>query len=205
MLKKLFKQPKKGFTLIELLVVIGILGILAAALVATIDPVEQLNKAQDANVKNLMVEYIDANIRFYATHDAYPWSDSVTGHCVAPAGPSGSVTDTDGSTVPQQLQLCSGGNSSGVGCTYSSCIDPLVTDSELKASFVTATGSLYKIYVSYYPANYGANSNTLIACFSPVSHSGQQDPLTKWKADGITLGTTCQSAGGANNCYWCTK
>ena len=52
MLKKLVKQ-KKGFTLIELLVVIGILGILAAALVATIDPFEQLNKAQDSTVKNM--------------------------------------------------------------------------------------------------------------------------------------------------------
>src|SRR5450830_1024428 len=75
-LKKLFKQSKKGFTLIELLVVIGILGILAAALVATIDPVEQLNKATDANVKNTVVEYITANIRYFTTHQAMPWADS---------------------------------------------------------------------------------------------------------------------------------
>ena len=33
---------QKGFTLIELLVVIGILGILATSLIATIDPFEQL-------------------------------------------------------------------------------------------------------------------------------------------------------------------
>lgn len=66
-----FKTLKKssGFTLIELLVVIGILGILAAALIATIDPFEQLKKAQDANVKNTAVEFVNANIRYYSTHN----------------------------------------------------------------------------------------------------------------------------------------
>jgi prepilin-type N-terminal cleavage/methylation domain-containing protein len=71
-LKNLFKSSK-GFTLIELLVVIGILGVLAAALVATIDPFEQLKKATDANVKNTAVEFIDANIRYFTTHNAMPW------------------------------------------------------------------------------------------------------------------------------------
>src|SRR5260221_10989419 len=69
-------SASKGFTLIELLVVIGILGILASALVATIDPFEQLNKAQDANIKNVAVEFLNANIRYYTTHNAMPW-DSV--------------------------------------------------------------------------------------------------------------------------------
>jgi len=34
-----------GFTLMELLIVIGVLGILAAGLLAAIDPFEQLKKA----------------------------------------------------------------------------------------------------------------------------------------------------------------
>ena len=38
---------KKGFTLIELLIVIAILGILAIALLATLDPFEQLRKSRD--------------------------------------------------------------------------------------------------------------------------------------------------------------
>src|SRR6185503_6667683 len=78
-------QSSKGFTLIELLVVIGILGILATALVATIDPFEQLKKADDANVKNTAVEFTDANIRFYTTHNALAWgmTDSDGTACAA--------------------------------------------------------------------------------------------------------------------------
>lgn len=71
-MQNFFKILRKnaGFTLIELLVVIGILGILAAALIATIDPFEQLKKAQDSNVKNTAVEFVNANIRYYSTHNA---------------------------------------------------------------------------------------------------------------------------------------
>src|ERR1035437_9897985 len=90
-LKNFFKQGKKGFTLIELLVVIGILGILASALVATIDPFEQLNKATDANVKNTSVEFLNANIRYFTTHSAMPWFAAPDG-----AGCNGATTTLTG-------------------------------------------------------------------------------------------------------------
>jgi prepilin-type N-terminal cleavage/methylation domain-containing protein len=41
----------KGFTLIELLVVIAILGIIIAAVVAGIDPIDKINAANDAKVQ----------------------------------------------------------------------------------------------------------------------------------------------------------
>ena len=53
-LSRLFKNSK-GFTLIELLVVIGILGVLAAALIATIDPFEQI-KINEKIVKKLSMK-----------------------------------------------------------------------------------------------------------------------------------------------------
>jgi prepilin-type N-terminal cleavage/methylation domain-containing protein len=66
-------SKKKGFTLIELLIVIGILGILAAGLLAAIDPIEQLKKGQDSNRRGVAVEYQTAFSRYFATYASYPW------------------------------------------------------------------------------------------------------------------------------------
>ena len=49
---KLSKTIQKGFTLIELLVVIAVLGVLAAAVVAAINPATKVNQAKDATVKS---------------------------------------------------------------------------------------------------------------------------------------------------------
>lgn len=121
--KKLRISSQKGFTLIELLVVIGILGILAAALVATIDPFEQLKKANDANVKNTAVEFIDANIRYYTTHTHMPWA---AGGCNLGVAPTGVVL------YP----------------TLTSCLLSLYNDGEIKGAFTTVTGVLSSIIVT---------------------------------------------------------
>ena len=63
-----------GFTLMELLIVIGVLGILAAGLLAAIDPFEQLKKARDTNMRNSSVELLQAFQRYYAIHGSFPWN-----------------------------------------------------------------------------------------------------------------------------------
>ena len=45
---KLKARLQRGFTMIELLVVIAIIGVLAAAVLAAINPVEQISKGRDA-------------------------------------------------------------------------------------------------------------------------------------------------------------
>lgn len=63
-------QLKKGFTLIELLVVITIIGVLAAVMVAYMDP--SRNKSIDANVKqNLATVRTQAELYFYANRNSY--------------------------------------------------------------------------------------------------------------------------------------
>lgn len=117
-------KPQAGFTLIELLVVIGILGVLAAALVATIDPFEQLKKANDANVKNTAVEFINANIRYYTTHNHMPWADSCMGA---------------GVTAPSANALYP---------SMTDCMKTLALDGEIKGAFTTVTSVLSSITIT---------------------------------------------------------
>ena len=48
------RNKNKGFTLIELLIVVVLIGVLAAVLVAIINPSRVQNKSQDANIKATM-------------------------------------------------------------------------------------------------------------------------------------------------------
>ncbi|MBI3984608.1 MAG: prepilin-type N-terminal cleavage/methylation domain-containing protein [Candidatus Levybacteria bacterium] len=118
-MRNYFKTLKKsaGFTLIELLVVIGILGVLAAALIATIDPFEQIKKANDANKKNVAVEFLNANIRYYTTHNAMPWGDN------ASCATTGTLSDA----------------------SAINCLTTLIADGELKGGFTTATNVLNQV------------------------------------------------------------
>lgn len=175
-----------GFTLIELLVVIGILGVLAAALIATIDPFEQLKKAQDANVKNTAVEFVNANIRYYTTHNALPWTDPNVNNCGVNG--AGSTNNT-----PSAVQLS--------GANGTPCLVALISDSELKSGFTTATAILPYIYFS-------GNTNGVTACFLPQSKSQQKDANTKYNQAGTLAApaTLCagQPGGTATTCYWCS-
>lgn len=186
-MKKYFTSSR-GFTLIELLVVIGILGILSSALIATIDPFEQLNKAQDANVKNATVEFLNANIRYFTTHNAMPWFSTANGGA-----------DCNGGTYTL------GGSGSGVQLsTLTTCLTTLVSEGELKQGFLTFNG-LNKIYVTN-PNPQTNGTNDVIACFMPQSKSQQKDLATKYNQDGSTATAgSCKSAGGATNCYWCAQ
>ena len=66
------QKQKKAFTLIELLIVIALLGTLAVALLAAIDPFEQFKKGTDTATRNTAQEYYNALIRFYAQRSAWP-------------------------------------------------------------------------------------------------------------------------------------
>ena len=172
-------RKNAGFTLIELLVVIGILGVLAAALIATIDPFEQLKKAQDANVKNTTVEFVDSSIRYYTTHNALPWGDTT-----APA-----ACQVSGTPSNQAL----------TGAQMTSCLNALVTDGELKTGFTTVSSILGQIVVN-------GTTNSVTACFQPQSKSQERDSNTKYSNLGVvTSGCVSQTSGGATTCYWCAQ
>lgn len=176
-----FKR-NKGFTLIELLVVIGILGILAAALIATIDPFEQLKKAQDANIKNLAVEYVNANIRYYTTHNRLPWATGGTAACVGSGFPSAALLDS---------------------ARLATCTTDLINDGELKSAF-SSSSNLKDVLITS-----SSTSNNVIACFAPQSKSQRSDGNTKYNNVGVAYAnpaTTCIGQGsGTIVCYWCIQ
>lgn len=64
----------KGFTLVELLIVIALIAILSVAVLATINPIEQSNKARDAKFRNDTAEVLSAYERYYASQNMYPWN-----------------------------------------------------------------------------------------------------------------------------------
>lgn len=166
----------KGFTLIELLVVIGILGILASALVATIDPFEQFKKAQDANTKNASVEFVNANIRFYTTNAKLPWDYTST--CANGAPPT-AMTLTASTAQP--------------------CLTALISQNEIKPGFTSATSIIQEIVVS-------GGANSVIACFKPKSKSQQSDPNTRYDASGNPTSGCASTAGQSGTyCYWCAQ
>lgn len=173
----------KGFTLIELLVVLGILGILATALVATIDPFEQLKKANDSNVKNAAVELVNADLRYFTTHNDMPWG---TTNGVSSCGTNGVIASA---------AITSGGGGAA-------CVNGLIADGELKDGFTTATTITGSIFVS---GDVTTTGNHAIACFMPQSKSQQRDLNTKYTKDGSTQANGyCVSQGGTHqDCYWC--
>lgn len=191
-LKKLF-TTSSGFTLIELLVVIGILGVLAAALVATIDPFEQLKKADDAKIKNISVEFQTALVRYYTTHGSFPWNDQAS---------------IDGNTNDTCTALITGIagaklNTAGLlACLSNAGGGSLISEGELKASFISNLNDLAKVYATWSAAD---PTNTIV-CFSPTSKSQKAAPDTKWTVEGAAPAVTCPDVNApADTCFWCTQ
>lgn len=175
-------STQKGFTLIELLVVIGILGVLAAALIATLDPFEQLNRGQDTTMKNIATEFVGANVRYYSSHNALPWFSVANG---------GANCYTGGATL-SNVPLSS----------LTTCLNALVSDGELKQGFINTPNLDDITATNPNPQTTGATDT--IVCFQPKSKAQQKDPNTRFTATGAT-GSNCKSTGGTANCYWCAQ
>jgi type II secretion system protein G len=72
---KYIYQPS-GFTLIELLIVIAIIGILASGLLIVLNPVRQIQKANDAKRKSDLGQVQKALEQYYNDNGKYPVSTS---------------------------------------------------------------------------------------------------------------------------------
>lgn len=149
-------MKNKGFTLVELLIVIALIAILSVAVLATINPIEQSNKARDAKFKNDAAEVLGALERFYASQNEYPWNQVGTS---IPSGVAIVVGSTD-----VEFGVKGVGASGGV----------LITTSELKSSFMGKEPftSSPKPEDMMYVYHNGSDSNYV--CFHPKAVANRQ-------------------------------
>lgn len=169
-----------GFTLIELLVVLGILGILAAGLLAAIDPFEQLKKGRDTNLRNTVIELLNGFTRYYATHGGLPW---------CPAGTCTTFTTTKLSDTTFWDET-------------TGYLQDLIDDGELKTEFRNGLGvtNAGRVYMT------SGDPTEVIICFQPDSKALRNDDTVQYDADGSVNATkVCDTAGTTNGCYWCAR
>lgn len=194
-LPKTFKISKltAGFTLVELLVVIGVLGILAAGLLATVDPLEQFRKASDSNKQQTALELVNAVQRYYANHGAFPWDTTTNGgeaNCTGNVGNSGIGV----SAGVQAAQA-----SANTGFYY--CMQALVDEGELKSTFTSQNSILRYLWIK--DDSPTATEKTMRICYGPESKSQQKGPLAKWDSNNTSnLGSNCSTSG---DCWICAQ
>ncbi len=169
----LFMKRNSGFTLMELLIVIGVLGILAAGLLAAIDPFEQLKKARDSNYRSGAIELLSSVQRYYANHGYFPWRNS-------------SVTGAGTCTTETATVLANPANTSSASATVMTvganqeteiapCLNDLIADGELKSTF--SQGLNTTVYLSSW------SKTSVRVCFSPESKSNRSDSQTMFHYD----------------------
>ena len=175
-----------AFTLVELLIVIALIGILSVAVLATINPIEQSNKAKDATVQNDAAEVMNAYERYYTVKQTYPWVD-LSASLTVDAEWFGR-SDTLGAALCTSTVV--GADEDSV-CSIYDLAGLLISTDELKDSF------LMKGYTSLIDSdpNYnslGMNSlwvdkkaatehNSIYVCYIPKAKSNRTSATTLYK------------------------
>lgn len=164
-------MKNKGFTLMELLIVIGVLGILAAGLLAAIDPFEQLKKARDSNYRSGAIELLQSLQRYYANHGYFPWR-ATSGLCSTDNGTKLAPITPVASLAAETVKV-----GSTQGTEIKSCIDDLIGDGELKATF--SQGLNTTLYLSSW------SKTDVRVCYAPESKSIRNDGQTNLHVEGV--------------------
>lgn len=156
----LFGIKKFGFTMIELLVVIAVIGILAVALLSTLNPLEQIRKGRDTRTRADMSQLLGGIERYNASLGYFPWQ-SGEGENLVVGSPDIPFVQINGGTLDAYL-------------------DELTNTSEVKSSFVDRiTGSSYPDTYLFYDDE--ATGGSVIACFTPESQSFQREAWDRCK------------------------
>ncbi len=189
-MKNKIKQMK-GFTLVELLIVIALIAILSVAVLATINPIEQSNKARDASVQNDAAEVLNAYERYYTSTTHYPWMD-VTGS---------TITSVDMAYFSRSTMvgfgLCgnAGGATEASACSAQNAPGLIISTQELKDSFLTKkyTKLIGEPSYSYQDVLYTVKQsatlgNSIYICYVPKAKANRNaTPTSTWKLKALSF------------------
>ncbi len=160
------QDKQNGFTLVELLIVIALIAILSVAVLATINPIEQSNKARDAKFKNDAAEVLNAYERYYASQNNYPWNGA-TGENKALEGQANiAFVSTD-----FRFGVLTEDNDNGL----------LISTSELKSSFAGKEPFVFdgdsEVDLESNNAMYVFNGDSTYVCFCPKAKANRVDTV----------------------------
>ena len=193
------KKNLLGFTLIELLIVIALLGTLAVALLAALDPLEQIRKGTDTGIRNTVAEIHGGAIRYSALKGGVlPFRD-----------------ESDPTKLHSgEIDWFAGSTDKG-----SAFIQEIIDSGELKTDFIKLAGTqLSRIFINGKNGD-PATDYKVTVCYKPEAKSFRMDNNTKistTNADGIgevveqtTAGDVCPATAGTTPngiyCYWCVR
>lgn len=177
----------RGFTMIELLIVIAVLGILAIAVLATINPIEQINRGRDTGSRGDAEQLLSAIDRYNATQGLWPWQIDTDAEAGVVWGPATEVVDDDSCLLLDKL--AQGGDSCASGAD------------EVKAAFTTRLNA--SNYNELYMEFTGSSGDSLYICFSPQSGAFETEATRRCDVEGVpadypaTACGSCDALAGA--------
>ena len=181
------------------MIVITLLGVLAAAVLAAINPIEQANRARDAKYKSDSSQLLAAVDRYFVSKDEFPWM---------------TVTPATYDTADDAVGFMSAKNADIGVCAAASCVGVagsgvLITNNELKTEFQKRDFIMKTSWLDllYFGKIQGASESTY-ACYVPKSKS-ERSKATQTLTVGspvLTVVTDCETrayAALSTSCVTC--
>jgi hypothetical protein len=160
-----------------------LIAILSVAVLATINPIEQANKARDAKVQNDAAEVMNSYERYYAGKSSYPWVDVVADEAVQVDSAFYSRSSqvgfalcslADPTAITESHQPCDAATSPGL----------VVITQELKNSFLNKGYTTLQGTPSYSFQNElylikenAASGNSIYVCYVPKANANRENSV----------------------------